>query len=278
MDAIGTLKKEFSRRKQQNPGYSLRAFARAIGASPATLSQVLSAKRPLTPKQAIGFAERLELSPRQRRDFIASSVDLRSASTAAAPFWTTANLDHEKFRLIADWYHFAILALAGLPPFVREVAEGDERSIARGISRALGIPVSTAREALVRLRLLGILHPEGFRQIGSPLHVTSDIPSEAMRAHHRQFLGIAVRRLDELPPAAREFHTLTFPADPRKLPRLKELIDRFLTEVNQELDGDDSAVFALSLQLYPLTPEFGAGTNSGKDSRSGNRLKKDRDL
>jgi hypothetical protein len=47
------LRGEFDRRRQANPRYSLRAFARSIGLDHSTVSQLIRAKRPIS-RKAVG--------------------------------------------------------------------------------------------------------------------------------------------------------------------------------------------------------------------------------
>lgn len=53
------LQTEFERRRQRNPRYSLRAFARYLGTDHSTLSQILRSKRNLSPRMLRRFGERL---------------------------------------------------------------------------------------------------------------------------------------------------------------------------------------------------------------------------
>ncbi|HSS98764.1 MAG TPA: hypothetical protein VLK33_17135 [Terriglobales bacterium] len=50
------LEAEFSRRKQTNPRYSLRAFARSVGLDHSTVSQLIRGKRPITHKAVRSIA------------------------------------------------------------------------------------------------------------------------------------------------------------------------------------------------------------------------------
>lgn len=56
------LRQEFDSRKENNPRYSLRAFARDLGVSSGRLSEILNFRRRVTPLQAAKFAERLKLT------------------------------------------------------------------------------------------------------------------------------------------------------------------------------------------------------------------------
>ena len=56
------LQQEFNRRRTRNPRYSLRAFAAALGTHHSTLSQLLQARRRLTPRTIIRLGKRLGLA------------------------------------------------------------------------------------------------------------------------------------------------------------------------------------------------------------------------
>jgi hypothetical protein len=66
----------YRRRKARNEAYSLRAFARSIGLSPALTSQILSGKSSLTRKSAEVIADRLSLSPKQKRTLVLTAMGL----------------------------------------------------------------------------------------------------------------------------------------------------------------------------------------------------------
>jgi hypothetical protein len=50
------LQAEFTRRKESNPRYSLRAFARSVGLDHSTVSQLIRGKRPITRKSVRSIA------------------------------------------------------------------------------------------------------------------------------------------------------------------------------------------------------------------------------
>jgi transcriptional regulator with XRE-family HTH domain len=53
------LSDELARRRQRNPHYSLRAFARDLGTDHATLSQILRERRPLSSRMITALGRRL---------------------------------------------------------------------------------------------------------------------------------------------------------------------------------------------------------------------------
>ena len=59
MNFLQTLETEFELRRQRNPRYSLRAFARYLGTDHSTLSQILRQRRSLSPRTISKFGKQL---------------------------------------------------------------------------------------------------------------------------------------------------------------------------------------------------------------------------
>ena len=193
------LRQEFEKRKGSNPNFSLRSFARWLNVSPAQLSQMMSGKRPVTFSTMRKICDRLGLSPSEWSD-IALSILAEKKITTSNDF-KFKTLEEDKFKLIADWYHLAILSLTKT-----KGASGDTRWIAR----RLGITSETASDAvrrLVRLNLLQ-LKPE-FKQIGDPFEVSSEVPSPTIRRYHQQMMQIMSEKIETVPNHLREFQSIT---------------------------------------------------------------------
>jgi uncharacterized protein (TIGR02147 family) len=245
------LAEELSARKGRNPAYSLRAFAQQSGVSPATLSGLISGKRVLTAKTAGVIAERLSLSPEVREALLMAVTRehplLKRVDREASVSRTTLGVD--QFRVIADWQHYAILALARLP---------NHRADPAWIAKRLGIPKREARLAVHRLTRLAIVAVENgrLRRISGPLKSTDDIVSRALRKHHRQALANAEKSLDRDALDKREFSTITMAIDPVNLPSAKLAIRKFRDSLSELLEnGKPQRVYTLSLQLFPVDKE-----------------------
>lgn len=63
------LKQELDRRKEKNPFYSLRAFARDLEMSPQMVSQLLRGKRHLSVISVSKVADKLKYTQEEKRDF-----------------------------------------------------------------------------------------------------------------------------------------------------------------------------------------------------------------
>jgi uncharacterized protein (TIGR02147 family) len=235
------LTQELNSRQLRNPEFSMRAFARWLGVSPAQLSQMLAGKRTVTVKTAKKICDRLDLAPYQRRKFFSLTIqDENEAQTKKL------KLEEDQFRLISDWHHFAILSLANLPK-----ASSDPRWIAR----RLNISRENANLALQRLERLGIIQTKPFlKQISDPLDVVSETPSLAIRHYHKQCLNLALEKIDTVSNGLRQYQSLSLLFNPKQMNQFKKLIDDFLENANDlSQSHKGSEVYNLNVQLYPLT-------------------------
>jgi uncharacterized protein (TIGR02147 family) len=157
-------------------------------------------------------------------------------------------LSLEKFRVIADWYHFAILSLVNTKGFNSDPV---------WIGRRLGISSVLARTAIDRLLELGLLAKVGESLVPvkeASLETPHDISSLAVRQNHSQHLSLAQKALVNVPLDLREFGNLCLTMNSEKVPEAKRLIRKFLDKFNDEMESaNGEEVFQINLQFYPLT-------------------------
>ena len=156
------LQAELGRRCARNSQYSLRAFAKFLATDHATMSQLLRGKRPLSERTILKLGTRLGLERAAIDGFIAEESRWRSEAAADVTSNEMQQLADDAARVIADWYHYAILELTRLENF-----EPDSRWIAR----VLGITTDEVNLALTRLLRLGLLEMAQ-RGYGSTCRVT----------------------------------------------------------------------------------------------------------
>ncbi len=191
IDPCLILRRELERRCQNNPRYSLRAFAKALGMSPTALSFVLSGKRPLSKKAAQNVINILSLSQEECAIFMKWSEGCKKRDTAnskiPAPHPNEVNayqFSLDSFSFISDWYHYAILSLL-------EVS--GSRFEAKWISRHLGITETEARSAIDRLMRMEIVEKiDGrWKQRPGPICIGHYLPTAATKKFQKQ-----LQRLD----------------------------------------------------------------------------------
>lgn len=235
---------EFDKRRTRNPNFSLRAFAKWLGISPAQLSQMMTGKRPITFKSMNKISNRLGLSPLEKKN-IFSSI-LKDQHFVEPTHEKKLILQEDQFRLISDWYHLAILSLTKVK---------DAQADPRWISRRLGISLEQAHQALLRLERMGIIETKPkFRQLTEPFEAVSQIPSDAIRKYHKQNLNLATEKIDTVPLQLRQFQSISLPVNGKKIEAFKDLIDDFLSQASDLADSQVATeIYHLNVQLFPVT-------------------------
>lgn len=238
-------------RKKKNPLYSLRALARTLEVSPSHLSNFMTGRKAVSKELALQILEKLNADLKAIQDVISEINEIEKNSFDP----TFKTLQDEEFKIICDWEHFAILSLAHIR---------NNSVQPKWIAERLGIPIDRASECFQRLVKMKIVEISGekFKQVSPPLQSTIDIPSDAVRESHRQNLQLATRKLDDVSVENREYNSITFEFDPKRMPTLKKMIRKFRSEVSQYgSQGQPSEVYTFSMQLFPLTnPDKNEGT------------------
>jgi uncharacterized protein (TIGR02147 family) len=253
------LKGELHRRQVVNPRYSLRAFADALGISPAFLSKVFAGQKNLSLKSAANISESLGYSRVQAAEFcrlvqVASTRSEKAREILSHPFhegsgeataFTSVGL--EVFNVMSDWYHYAILELSTCRGF---------KSDPDYIARKLKITASEAEAAVSRLVALKLLKNERGRLKKTDKFITtpSDQPNTALRNFHAQMMSKAAHALTHVPVEKREVTGLTLAISQSQLPVAKAEIRKFLVRLSKLLDTDAAdQVVQLNLQLFALS-------------------------
>ena len=240
------LQNELMRRCRVNPRYSLRAFARYLEIEPSALSKLLHGKRAFSTNTIQRLGRRLGLDTAD----LERMSSQREKKLPRPDDYETLALDH--FRIISDWYHYAILELTRTKGFKADT---------KGVARVLGISVpevNTAVERLVRLGMLEIT-PEG-TWIDRAEFVTTighAFTNVGFRNLQRQILAKAIHALDEIPLERRHQSSMTMAIDSSRLPEAVERIKKFRRDLCKYLEAGENvdSVYNLTISLYPLTTE-----------------------
>jgi uncharacterized protein (TIGR02147 family) len=238
----------------RRPKYSLRAFAKKLGVSPALLSLLWTGKRPLTPEVASLLLERLPIAPATKAELMQGVREessakgiVRSELLACRDY---VELADQQFEVISQWYHFPILTALELDHSSRTAA---------GVARELGLPEKHVVDALGRLQKLGLVSRRGERWTGTgaSFATTVDVPSSAIRNYHKQGLKLADRALDEVDVSLREVSTSTLAIDEADLPLFKELLRKSRRTLARRFTSRPgkkrNRVYNLTVLLYPLS-------------------------
>lgn len=242
------LLKELTARKNRNPSYSLRAFARDLGVSPAALSQYLARKRELSKKNRESIIERMKLSPGEQE-----SLWISARPIARAPS-NYSQIAEDTFRVISDWISLATLNLAHLP---------QNKAEASWIAKRLAVSVENAKETLERLIRMGLIEVKNGRmsRTTQSFATTTDIPSEAIKRFHLGVIRKAEQALMDLPVELRDITAITMPTDPSKLEAAKKILTKTRRQIADLVSkGEPSEVYVLAIQLFPFTQKVSERT------------------
>ncbi len=255
------LAEKLAERRRKNPSYSLRRFSRFLGFSHASLSQVLSGKRPLTLKGANKITERLALSPEESgrlSKMLQKERGISALSEQKAKASDFTILEMDQFHLISDWYHYAILSLLEIPGVKADSAT---------ISRRLGISAKEAEAAIVRLERLELIDPQTHKlptkktQLGTPTFT-----APALRRFHLGMLKKAEESIERDSAEETSFSSITMAIDPKFMQEAKAEIKRFRRAMCQFLEsGKQEKVYSLSIHLFPLDQETPFRKPKGKE-------------
>lgn len=255
------LKLELSERCKGNPKYSLRSFARDLGISPSRLSRILNEKEGLSESYALKVAHKLGFNKTETERFVTlvNSHDSRSRDKRFSAQNKlkkiedpeTVILDAEIFRIISEWYHFALLELTDTKKF---------KSDTKWIAKRLGISTHELGLAIERLKKLELLEEiDGeLKQTKVNLKTTSGIPSAAVRSFTKQVLEKAIHALNTQPVTERHFGTLTVSIDLEDIDHIRTRIQAFKDEINTYVERSKkrkkkSEVYNLAIGFFRLT-------------------------
>lgn len=254
------ISRELEARKRRRVGYSLRAFARDLKIPAPKLSQVLSGVCGISPKRAKNIATVIGLSTEEKDFFISlveaehsrSPVDRKRAQEKIEKLAEDdgfASLSIERFKIISDWYHAALLELPKLQNFI---------SSSKWIASRLGIDKKLVEAALERLVDFGLLEVDAKNskliRTNNYLATPSGIPSREIREHHSQILSKADQALDLVPISERDYSSMTMAIDATKIDEAREKLRNFRREFCKDIQQGEhkDRVYCLSIQFFPL--------------------------
>jgi transcriptional regulator with XRE-family HTH domain len=232
--------------RMKNPHYSQRAFSKRLGLSAGATNEVFRGRRKVSLKIASQIAERLNLDPQERAELFSAYPKVGEPVGKEDPMYLQLSVD--QFKVIGDWYHFAILTLMRSKGF---------KSDPTWIARRLRLSRATASSAIELLKRLGMIQEDFSGKLTrskTRYRTSDDVSNFSVRKAHSDYLQNARQALDEIPVGRRDFTSLMMSLDLEQLPKIKERIRVFQDELSKEFETKPNReVFQLLVQLFPLT-------------------------
>jgi len=236
-EILKKLSVSFIEAKTRNPAFSLRAFARKMKLQPSAVSEILNGKRTISRKMGKQILNSLCVSPVE----VENIIDKKDKNDQKI----TLSLDY--FKVISQWYYFAILSLAEIDDFKVDP---------KWISKRLNISLENARQALEILLKLELLVVQNQKVVITGVQYTTptDVANVSLKNHTVQTLELAKHSVMNDPVETRDFSTITMAINPSKIPQAKQMIKNFRKKISKLLEtGKKEEVYKLSIQLFPLT-------------------------
>ncbi len=247
VDFKSYLQEELVLRTQRNPAYSLRSFAKSIGISPSFLSKILNGHRRITDQVFQKIATSLNLDPELLRSFN------RQESEPSALASRFNNLQLEYFKIISDWYHYALIELTNLDGF---------QNSPEWISQKLGITVNQAKAAIERLLKLELLEVnDGKLRPTSCGNTTTknEFTDLAFKKMQDDLLKKALHSLWNEDLNKRDHTSISMAIHPADIPEVKKRLAKARREICQFLErpqkGKPTQVYNLSISFFALSKE-----------------------
>ena len=236
---FGVFSRELRDRKARNPKYSLRAFARDLGVSPASLSCFLNGKSGVAIEAVNGLLAQTSL-PYSLQEFLLqyaqfcssrSTKNKRKAKESLELISRSsgAKLDLDAFEIIQDPMHFVVLECLKL---------ASTNKSAEQIGIFLGLEPMKVIEILVRLKSVGLVAEKDsvYRPTKNATYTFPEGPKQAVRNFHRNILTMAEQSLSR-PIETRTFMSLVSACSRSQRKSIGKKIEDFMKQLEYEIES-----------------------------------------
>lgn len=240
---VGVLNGIFKKRKQRNPKYSLRSFARDLEISPGRLSRILNEKDEPGPKFIETILNTKTLGPAEREEI------KRSVQNSRNPFTHIRDNDElviEKDELQIVWSCMAIFSL------LNAHRKGFSAHV---IGERLGLTRDEAKECLEFL-----VKNKAIKVTANGEYVTATdkvlLPRKQayeLYYSHIDFLKKVFARTQEIAKGEILYGNMTLALTSESAQKVKKILISALTKITKEASSSgEKRVFHLTTQLFPV--------------------------
>lgn len=233
----------------RNPRFSLRAFASKLGISSAALSEIMRGKRNVSRAKARQFAHAIKLGEKDLKmieDVFSTVHCLETLKERTNPLKEVL-IGPPQFEVMADWLHFALVALMRTEGFQPDPY---------WIAKRLGVSKEKVLGAIEALKASGslIVHEDGRLEDVRVCYRTTEEFPQAM-IDRRMIDGL--KKAIEIIPIESTNHFgafSTISADVSKIPAARAYAEDFVKRLSLFLaEGRKTEVLELNIQLFPLS-------------------------
>jgi uncharacterized protein (TIGR02147 family) len=265
LDFRDFLQDWFAWRREDEPDFSMRTFLGKVShglSSSGILSAILKGKRNLSPALKLKVLRALSLKDKEAQYFNLL-VDFNQAKGMEEKnqlFQQLSRFRESKAQLVSEeqygfyskWYYLVVWCYFGM-----NQREKNPHAIAKHIQPS--ITQAQVEEAIQKLLGWGLIKKtaNGYATTESHISTEAEVRDMVAHHHHKEFIAMADRMLDETPPSRRQYQTLVFSVSPSTFETVKERMVAFQEELRELLSRDkaEDTICALTMQLFPHTRE-----------------------
>lgn len=235
------LEKNFDLRKQKNPRFSMRSYAKKIGLSPGALSEILKGKRQLRSDRALKILETLEVSNKdlvQFKNKIGIKIQIHRSKHEA-----------DKMDFLFDWVSHAVLGFF----------EIDNKIIdARWISKKIGQPLRAVETRIEQFIERGLLERQKDGRVVMPKRgrlwtVPPEVSEENKHRFYVEQNRLARHALEHGPIEKGFYKSTTFVGSQAQIEIFKEEIIELFDRISASVDPDSQQeLMRISVQAFPF--------------------------
>jgi uncharacterized protein (TIGR02147 family) len=247
------MRKKLLEFQAKNKSFSVRALAKRIGMQPGATNEILKGERRVSRKIAEKIAEKLQLDPTERMDLLKDFPEKMKRNSKFYPDRNGKELEamkltSEQFSHVAEWIHFAILSLMNTSCFKSDLTWIADRF---GVTT---IDVDTAIERMIKIGLIFRENNGELTRTSSRTNTTDDVLNLSLQKAHMSDMEMAKEKIQNVPVDQRDFSFLIFNANPKYLPRAKEILRKAQDDLEEIMDQDEAhEVYKVCTYLYPLS-------------------------
>lgn len=249
--------------KEKGEGSPLVSWAKRLGFnSPSSLTMVLKGQRFPSKDLVNALLVDLELNVEEQRYFELlirlEKLKKKNQDTSIVLKELAKFEKNKKHRIslnelqyVSDWQYVAIKQLVKTKDFKEDLTW-----IAQKLKgKVTEAKIKSSIETLIKLKILS-RNKNGELYVSSEnINSVNDIPSLALKEHHKQMMQRATEALFEQDVAVRQMNSMTFRIDPSQIAAAKEKVLQFIYEFNDEygMDKVGGEVYQLNVQLFGHT-------------------------
>ena len=256
------LKDYYEVRKQLDPGFSLRFFAKmAKFPSHGLLKYLMEGKRNLGKRTLDKLSAAFAFNGEQSRYFENLVFFNQASNLEEQQFYykklvafpgksTFKRLETSQLKIFENWYTIAIREMLNLKEF-----KGNAEWIVAKL-----LPPIQKREAAESLNLLlvsGLIKrtANGYAAADPDITTSDEVRSFLVKSYHDQMLKLAAWAQDEIPGRDRDISSVCFAIKESELPNLKKQLQLMRKELRNFAaeSGKGERLVQVNLQMFPLT-------------------------